>query len=111
MDPAVPVITLQGTGQVGGSIETVLHGLQGSSYALFVSPLPGAYPLGGMYTHLLLDPWSFICLTGGALPAAHLFPIPPQASAYRGVPLIFQAYVKTLSGIPYLSTSAGFVLR
>ncbi|MHC4944605.1 MAG: hypothetical protein ACYTG7_16425 [Planctomycetota bacterium] len=109
--PDLPVITLEGTGQVGDSIEILLHGSAGSKYTLFVSPMPGAVPLGSMYTHLLLDPWSFFSFIGGTLPASHLFPIPQQASDYRGVPLIFQAYVRTPTAAPFLSTSAAFVLR
>jgi hypothetical protein len=110
VDPAVPVITLAGTGQLGTSLDVALHGPAGAAYTLFVSISAGAHPLGGMYTHLLLDPAILLYVTSGALPATHTYPIPPTALPYRGVLFHLQAYV-IASPDRYLSTSAAFVVR
>lgn len=113
--PEVPVIILEGSGQLGEYIQPTLYGLPGSTYAMFYSPFQSVIPLGKMYTHLLLDPGHLFFLAGGIIPTApppsYVLNIPPHASELQGLPIHFQAYVVTNLGLPYLSTSATFVLR
>lgn len=113
--PPVPVILLAGSGQMGGGIKITLDGEPGSLFLLYLAATEAVIPLGKMYTHLMLDPTTLLFLAGGVIlpgsPPLFEFHIPPQATAFQGMPIHFQAYVETALGQSYLSTSASFVLR
>ncbi|MFH1998748.1 MAG: hypothetical protein ABIK28_03660 [Planctomycetota bacterium] len=114
VSPDVPIVTLGGTGQLGGFIEPVLHGQAGSSFALFYSHKNAMHPLGSRYTDLLLDPLYLFFFAAGVIPAGDPpgYPIHiPLVPDYMGFPFQLQAHVVTGGGQYYLSTSAGFVLR
>jgi hypothetical protein len=115
VSPDVPVLILKGSGQLGDYIEPTLHGIPGSSFVLFFAFGNDVHYMLNINTHFLLDPGSFFYLHAGVIPAGSpaTFPIhlSPKLSPYQGMSLYLQAYVVTPSDGPYLSTSAGFVLR
>ncbi|MHC4944921.1 MAG: hypothetical protein ACYTG7_18050 [Planctomycetota bacterium] len=111
--PAVPVITCTGPAQLGTYIDLKLHGSAGWSYILFASAGAEVSVLPSMYTALLLERLILLPIVSGIFPGSEVsFYIPiPTTIEWQGYAVHLQAYVKTDTGKPYLSTSAGFVLR
>lgn len=112
--PAVPVIQLNGTGQLGDFIEPILHGPAGAAYRMFYSPFQMVITPPSMVTQLLLDPRYLYLLAAGTIPAgsppSHSVTI-PVIPELQGIPVHLQAYLVTTELIPYLSTSASFVIK
>lgn len=114
LKPAVPVIVMTGSGELGGHIRPALHGPASADYALFASPFRSVLELGGTYAHLLLKPGFLLFIGAGTInpvgPPTFLLQIPP-VPAWQGIPIHFQALVVTGGGQQYLSTSASFTVR
>ncbi|MHC4945933.1 MAG: hypothetical protein ACYTG7_23210, partial [Planctomycetota bacterium] len=112
--PEVPVIELEGTGQMGDWIRPVIHGQPDSAFILFASPWASVNKAGNLYSHLHLDPLNLFPIVGGTVPAGGSIQYTielPAGPGPIGVPILFQAYVQTPAGQNFLSTSSAFVIR
>jgi hypothetical protein len=114
IDPAVPVLTYSAPAQLGTHIDPTLHGAPGWNYLILASAGIDAGKLPGLFASLLIERLIMLPIVGGALPPAgqvtyniHI----PMTMDWQGYSIHLQAYVKTDTGKPYLSTSTGFVLR
>lgn len=112
--PAVPVMTLKGSGQLGTVLDMTLHGRPDSVFHLFYSTLMDVYPLYNVYTKFLLHPGFLLYCGSGILDPlgqacfrVRLADIP----AWKGIPSCLQACTVHTGSGPYMSTSANFILR
>ncbi|MBI4882348.1 MAG: hypothetical protein HY812_22200 [Planctomycetes bacterium] len=114
VQPDVPVLTLCGSGEIGGLIELTLRTGHFSQYVILVSDRQTVVPQATTYTDLLVGPAPTFVLAAGyiAAPPVELsLPLAAALAPYRGLQVHFQANVLTKGGKPYLSTSDSFVLR
>lgn len=114
VSPDVPVVLLNGSGQLNDSIEPVIYGPTNSQYIIFYSPVSQVNQVGQMYTHLHLGIPYMYYLVAGTIPPGNPPSHPihiPHDTALQGHSLFLQAYVKTPFAKSYISTSAGFVIR
>jgi len=114
VDPAIPVLTLDGDGLLGGTLEPVLLAPVGAQFLVWIAPFVGVQQVGFMHTQFLLDPTLLLTLATGTVDATGTYSLPlgvPAGPALQGQALHAQAYVRPTSGSDVLSTSASCVLR
>ena len=113
VSPAVPTLTVAGSGLLGDALTLQLTGPANAAYLLWVSPVSTHVPVGAKPMPLLLGA-PLTALAVGALDPGGAGSLPltvPAAPVLQGLPTSFQAFVKPAAGASALSTSASLILR
>ena len=113
VSPAVPTLTVAGSGLLGDALTLQLTGPANAAYLLWVSPVSTHVPVGAKPMPLLLGA-PLTALAVGALDPGGAGSLPltvPAAPVLQGLPASFQAFVKPAAGASALSTSASLILR
>jgi hypothetical protein len=114
ISPAVPVIMLEGTGQLDDSIRIRLHGPPKSFYEMYCSFDQVALAGGVPYPRFFLQPGYMHFMLVGEIASEGCFslfvPITDQPER-KGLPIHVQAFVKSKEQGAMMSTSASFMIR
>ncbi|MHC5212780.1 MAG: right-handed parallel beta-helix repeat-containing protein [Planctomycetota bacterium] len=112
--PAIPVLTPDGDGLLGGTLEPVLEAPTGSQFLLWLAPDPAVQQIGMKHTQSLLDHAFLLTVASGTIDATGTYALTfgvPVLPALQGQALHWQAYVRPTVGPDVLGTSASCVVR